>query len=220
MVNPQSPEVADQRETAQLAGLAVACHRSQQRERDRRSIYRGEAARRECPQDKLRSISSQPPQANRRARALHAIPTISGGREWVAAGGLISYGNSIPDAYRRAGLQIGRLLRGVKPTDLPVDRSTIELAINLTTAKALGLTVPDKLLVAADEVANDRAARVHEMKAPWTDPGPAGVVCALNAGLLWLWPRFGGCPMPPDRRAPGARATAKDYGRHCGRDDS
>jgi putative ABC transport system substrate-binding protein len=69
------------------------------------------------------------------------------------AGGLISYGNSIADAYRRAGLQTGRLLRGVKPTDLPVDRSTkFELTINLTTAKTLGLTVPDKLLVAADEV--------------------------------------------------------------------
>src|ERR1044072_5348249 len=55
--------------------------------------------------------------------ARYAIPTISGGREWVAAGGLVSYGNSIPDAYRRAGLQTGRLLRGVKPTDLPVDRA-------------------------------------------------------------------------------------------------
>jgi putative tryptophan/tyrosine transport system substrate-binding protein len=69
------------------------------------------------------------------------------------AHGLISYGNSLRDAYRRAGLQTGRLLRGVKPTNLPVDRATrFELIINLKTAKALGLTVPDKLLVAADEV--------------------------------------------------------------------
>jgi putative tryptophan/tyrosine transport system substrate-binding protein len=103
-------------------------------------------------------ISSDPFLHSRRKQivalaAQHAIPMISGGREWVAAGGLVSYGNSIPDAYRRAGLQTGRLLRGVKPNDLPVDRSTrFELAINLTTAKALGLTVPDKLLVAADEV--------------------------------------------------------------------
>jgi putative ABC transport system substrate-binding protein len=103
-------------------------------------------------------ISSDPFLYSRRKQivalaAQHAIPTISSNREWVAAGGLISYGNSIPDAYRRAGLQTGRLLRGVKPNDLPVDRATkFELAINVTTAKALGLTVPDKLLVAADEV--------------------------------------------------------------------
>jgi ABC-type uncharacterized transport system substrate-binding protein len=103
-------------------------------------------------------ISSDPFFYSRRKQivalaAHHAIPTISSNREWVAAGGLISYGNSIPDAYRRAGLQTGRLLRGVKPTDLPVDRATkFELAINLTTAKALRLTIPDKLLVAADEV--------------------------------------------------------------------
>jgi ABC transporter substrate binding protein len=103
-------------------------------------------------------VSSDPFLHSRRAQivaltAQYGIAAISSGREWVTAGGLISYGNSIRDAYRRAGLQTGRLLRGVKPTDLPIDRSTrFELAINLTTAKALGLTVPDKLLVVADEV--------------------------------------------------------------------
>ena len=88
------------------------------------------------------------------ALAAHqSIPTISAGREWVADGGLVSYGNSIRDAYRRAGIQTGRLLQGMKATDLPVDRSTkFELVINVKTAKALGLMVPNKLLVAADEV--------------------------------------------------------------------
>ena len=88
------------------------------------------------------------------AQAAHlAIPTIHVERDFVVAGGLISYGNSVWDAYRRAGLHIGRLLRGVKPSDLPVDRSTkFELVINLKTAKALGITVSPALLARADEV--------------------------------------------------------------------
>jgi putative tryptophan/tyrosine transport system substrate-binding protein len=87
--------------------------------------------------------------------AHHAIPTIyaSGGRELVLAGGLINYGNSLVDAYRRAGIQIGRILKGAKPSELPVDQATkFELYINLKTAKSLGLTVPPQLLIAAEEV--------------------------------------------------------------------
>ena len=99
-------------------------------------------------------IGSDPFLHSRRSKSSRSLLNMGSLRLVVAASGsrlvdLISYGNSIPDAYRRAGLQTGRLLRGVKPTDLPIDRSTrFELAINLTTAKALGLTVPDKLLVA------------------------------------------------------------------------
>ena len=157
MVNPQSPEVADQRETAQQAARALGWQLHVIAASSVSEIDAAFAAAKRQRANAL-MISSDPFLHSRRKQivalaAHHAIPTISGGREWVAAGGLISYGNSIPDAYRRAGLQTGRLLRGVKPTDLPVDRSTrFELAINLTTAKALGLTVPDKLLVAADEV--------------------------------------------------------------------
>jgi putative ABC transport system substrate-binding protein len=157
MVNPQSPEVAQQRETAQQAARSLGWQLHVMAASSVSEIDAVFAAP-ERPRANALMISSDPFLHSRRKQivalaAQHGIPTISGGREWVTAGGLISYGNSIRDAYRRAGLQTGRLLRGVKPTDLPVDRSTkFELVINLTTAKALGLTVPDKLLVAADEV--------------------------------------------------------------------
>jgi putative ABC transport system substrate-binding protein len=85
--------------------------------------------------------------------AHHAIPVIYSNREFATAGGLVSYGNSVPEAYRHAGLYVGRLLRGTKPSDLPVQRLTkFEFVINLTTAKALGLNIPASFLSLADDL--------------------------------------------------------------------
>ena len=103
-------------------------------------------------------VGTGPPFTGRRVQLVqlathHRIPAIYAQRQTAEIGGLMSYGASLPDAYRQVGVYVGRILKGAKPADLPVvQASKFELVVNAQTARMLGLTVPATLLATADEV--------------------------------------------------------------------
>jgi len=157
LVNPNTPESArtphDMQEAARMLGLELlVLNASSASEIDTAfATLRGRRVG-------AFIVSGDPFLSSRRQQivalaARDAIPAMYFNREFVTDGGLMSYGNDIADAYHRAGLYVGRVLKGEKPADLPVDQATkFEFVINLKTAKTLGLTIPPGVLAIADEV--------------------------------------------------------------------
>jgi len=157
LINPDYPSANSQREEAQQAAARLGLRLLMLSARADGEIDLAFASAAKQGADAL-LVATDPFLLSRRERlvalaARYAVPAIYAQREVVTAGGLISYGPHFWDGYRQAGAYVGRVLKGEKPADLPVLQPTkFELVINLKTAKALGLEVPDRLLALADEV--------------------------------------------------------------------
>jgi putative ABC transport system substrate-binding protein len=157
LVNPTNPNAKPESEEAQAAARALGIHLHVLNASTEDEVSAAYAALGPLRAQGL-IVAVDPYFDSRRDRlvalsAQHAVVASYAWREYVAAGGLMSYGPSLPDSYRPAGIYAGRVIKGERPADLPVMQPTnFYLAINLKTAKALGLTVPPALLARADEV--------------------------------------------------------------------
>jgi putative ABC transport system substrate-binding protein len=157
LLNPHRPGAADQLEKLQEAGRILGVQIRILNASTEREIDAAVAGLAELPAKALLVTTDAFFFSQRRQliemAARYAVPTIFDRREFAEAGGLMSYGGSVTDVYRLAGIYVGQILKGAKPADMPVQQSTkIELVINLKTAKALGLTVPSSVLATADDV--------------------------------------------------------------------
>src|SRR5262249_18487169 len=156
LVNPANPGLAEPEASATLdAARKLGLHLSTQRARNVEEIEQAFSALARERADAL-VIGSDAVYESKRDQlvalaAKHAFPTIYPQRESVIAGGLASYGTNLNDAYRQAGIYVGKVLGGARPADLPILQSNVEMLINLKTAKALKLEIPQSLLLRADE---------------------------------------------------------------------
>jgi ABC-type uncharacterized transport system substrate-binding protein len=157
LVNPKSPVAEPQTRDAQTAAQALGLRLIVMKAISEKEFDQDFAALAQQGTDAL-FVSADPLFYSRREQlvalaARHSIPTLYEIREYVEVGGLMSYGTVFRDGYQKSGIYVGRILKGVKPTDLPVEQvNKLELVLNSKTANALGLAIPPTLLALADEV--------------------------------------------------------------------